>query len=209
MNMFIKKIMGNTNKSTRRNKQKEETRQLILTVAQKQFTENGFAKTTMRSIAEEAEIAVGTIFVHFADKSALLAATFYEIIAQQTEMAFATLPAEATLKAKLLHMARSLYSYYAQDVTLSRTLLKEILFMDGEWGDAHNQQALTFITSLAEWLKQEQENGTLNREANVTIIATSFFSHYLFVLITGLRAPSFAVDAQIAQLDALISPILN
>ncbi len=195
--------------NTRRSQQKEETRQLILDVAQKQFAENGFAKTTIRSIAKEAEIAVGTIFVHFSDKSALLAATLYEMITEQTEDAFATMPTNASVKTKLLHIARSLYAYYAQDPALSRILLKEILFMDGEWGEAHNQQAQTFVTNLAEWITREQERGSLSREVSALTIATSYFSHYLFVLIVGLRASSFDVDAQITQLDSLISPIIN
>ena len=198
-----------TNRINRRSKQKEETRQRILTIAARQFAEQGFAKTTIRSIANEAGIAVGTLFVHFEDKSALLAATLYDIISQQTEQAFATRPENASVKEVLLHIATTLYTYYAQDVTLSRTLLKEILFMDGDWGEAHNQQAEDFVNSLAKWLQKAQEKGELPRDANTMMVATSFFAHYLFVLITGLRQPTFDVDAQIILLGALISPTLE
>ena len=194
---------------SRRSKQKEETRQIILTIAARQFAENGFAKTTIRSIASEAGIAVGTLFVHFEDKSALLAATLYEIILQQTERAFTTLPENGSVKETLLHIATTLYTYYAQDVTLSRTLLKEILFMDGEWGQAHNQQAEDFVNTLAKWLQTAQEKGDLPSNANPMIVATSFFAHYLFVLISGLRQPTFDVETQITLLDTLISPTLE
>ena len=198
-----------TNRINRRSKQKEETRQRILTIAARQFAEQGFAKTTIRSIANEAGIAVGTLFVHFEDKSALLAATLYDIISQQTEQAFATRPENASVKEVLLHIATTLYTYYAQDVTLSRTLLKEILFMDGDWGEAHNQQAEDFVNTLAKWLQTAQEKGDLPGNANPMMVATSFFAHYLFILITGLRQPTFDVNAQIALLDALISPTLE
>ena len=207
INQVIDKVM--TNRINRRSKQKEETRQRILTIAARQFAEQGFAKTTIRSIANEAGIAVGTLFVHFEDKSALLAATLYDIISQQTEQAFATRPENASVKEVLLHIATTLYTYYAQDVTLSRTLLKEILFMDGDWGEAHNQQAEDFVNTLAKWLQTAQEKGDLPGNANPMMVATSFFAHYLFILITGLRQPTFDVNAQIALLDALISPTLE
>ncbi|MCP4933225.1 MAG: helix-turn-helix transcriptional regulator, partial [bacterium] len=77
----------------RRAQQKEETRKLIIETACTLFSERGFDKTTIRAIAQKAGIAVGTLFVHFPDKPALLAATLYEDIEQVLQTAMATVPA--------------------------------------------------------------------------------------------------------------------
>ena len=188
-----------------RSQQKEATRMLILETAKRQFSELWFAKTTIRIIAKEAGIAVGTLFVHFPDKSALLAATLHEIITQHTQEAFETVPASAPILHKLLHLARHLYSYYAEDPALSRILLKEVLFMSGEWGAAHNQQAQEFIVAVTALLQTAQSDGELPGNVNCITLAVGFFAHYLFVLITGLRETVFDVNAQIEILNSLLS----
>jgi AcrR family transcriptional regulator len=77
---------------TRRDQQKAETRTLILTAAKALFVEKNYENTTIRAIAKQAGVAVGTVFVHFPDKSALLAAALYEDIEQVLVEAFATIP---------------------------------------------------------------------------------------------------------------------
>lgn len=52
-------------------KAKEETRKIILKIAQKLFTQKGFEETTTRDIASGAGIAVGTLFNYFPSKESL------------------------------------------------------------------------------------------------------------------------------------------
>ncbi|MEJ2749277.1 MAG: TetR/AcrR family transcriptional regulator [Anaerolineae bacterium] len=196
-----------TKPSGRRAQQKEETRSLIVDTARKLFADQGFDKTTIRAIAEEADIAVGTIFVHFPDKSALLAATLYEDVEQALRTAFATLPDNAPVKDKLLHLAQTLYSQYAQNPPLTRVLLQEILFMGGEWGDAFQSQSLTFISQVAALLAAAQAAGELPPDANCQLIATAFFSQYFMVLINGLRGDTFDPQEQMLMLSQLIGLI--
>jgi AcrR family transcriptional regulator len=51
---------------------KDETRRRILTVAQKQFAQQGFEQTTTRDIARDAKIAVGTLFNYFPTKESIV-----------------------------------------------------------------------------------------------------------------------------------------
>jgi len=187
----------------RRSRQKEQTRELILAAAGRAFAAKGFEKTTIRAIARQAGVAVGTVFVHFPDKSALLAAALYDIIAIESAAAWATLPAAAAPLDKLLHLARQLYYYYAADPALSRVLLKETMFLDGEWGQAHTEQAADFMTAVAAMLAA----GDLPPGRDPARLAASFFAHYLFVLIDGLRRPEFDVAAQVEQLRGLLTPL--
>ena len=193
----------------RRSQQKAATQHLILETAKQQFATLGFDKTTMRGIAKTAGIAVGTIFVHFPDKSALLAAALHEIIAQEAQTALDTAPQGATITTQLLHIARHLYSFYAQDPALSRMLLKETLFMQGEWGKAHEQQAQEFIIALTTLLQKAQAKGDIRADANCLTLAIGFFAHYLFVLLGGLREPTFNLETQLLLLEQLIGELIG
>lgn len=59
--------------STRRRAQARETRQQILEAARHLFTTRGYAGTTMDALANEAEVAVETVYAAFGSKRAVLA----------------------------------------------------------------------------------------------------------------------------------------
>jgi len=56
----------------RKAKEKEELRSLILQGAKKLFVQKGIEQTTIRSIAEAIDYSVGTVYVYFKDKNAIL-----------------------------------------------------------------------------------------------------------------------------------------
>jgi AcrR family transcriptional regulator len=56
----------------RTERKKEETRQRIISVAIDLFNRQGFDGTTVEQIAEEADVAKGTIFNHFPAKEAII-----------------------------------------------------------------------------------------------------------------------------------------
>ena len=59
----------------------EETRSLIVATAMRLFTENGYDRTTMRSIAAEAGVSVGNAYYYFSSKEQLIQG-FYDEIAR-------------------------------------------------------------------------------------------------------------------------------
>jgi AcrR family transcriptional regulator len=64
--------------TTRRERKKRETREKIFNAAIKLFKQHGFEATTIDMISEEADVARGTIFLHFTSKEAILANWGYE-----------------------------------------------------------------------------------------------------------------------------------
>ena len=56
----------------RKAKEKEELRDLILQAAKELFVERGVEKTTIRNIADKISYSVGTVYVYFRDKNAIL-----------------------------------------------------------------------------------------------------------------------------------------
>lgn len=64
--------------SERKEREKEEMRKMITTAAMKMFLEDGYAKTSIRNIADSIEYSPGTIYLYYKDKDELL----YEVQAQ-------------------------------------------------------------------------------------------------------------------------------
>lgn len=56
----------------RKAREKEELKSLILKNAQKLFVEKGIEQTTIRNIADSIEYSVGTVYLYFKDKNAIL-----------------------------------------------------------------------------------------------------------------------------------------
>lgn len=71
--------------TTRRERKKRETRQRIFNAAIKLFQKYGFDNTTIDMISEEADVARGTIFLHFTSKEAIVASWYYERIQEVEE----------------------------------------------------------------------------------------------------------------------------
>ena len=121
-----------------RKDQKARTRSTILQAARDLFAERGYEAATMRELATRAGVAVGTINLHFADKTSLLAAALDEDI--EAALAGAEVPADASLERRLEALIRPLYAYYAERPDLSRVLVKESLLLAGVWGRHFTEQ---------------------------------------------------------------------
>ena len=70
--MAKKTTTGRRYDSTRRKQQARQTRREITEAARKLFTERGYAGATMGAIADEAGVAVETIYATFGSKSSIL-----------------------------------------------------------------------------------------------------------------------------------------
>lgn len=186
-----------------RQAQKEDTRRIILDSAYLLFAKNGYEKTTMRSLAEKAGVGLGTIFKHFPDKPSLLAAAFQDDLSKIIQNSFNSLP-KSGVKNQLLHITRSLYAFYSERPSLSRTLIKEVLFLDGEHGEILDTQIMLFLNEISGLLANAVESGELNPEINTKDEALAFWSFYFTVLLMGLKQPSFDIDQQLDIIETLI-----
>ena len=64
--------------ATRKQREKEEMRTLILDAARKVFLEKGYGQASIRNIAEEMEYSPGTIYLYFKDKDEIFHALHEE-----------------------------------------------------------------------------------------------------------------------------------
>jgi len=58
--------------SERKEREREEMKSMITTAAMKMFLEDGYAKTSIRNIADAIEYSPGTIYLYYKDKDELL-----------------------------------------------------------------------------------------------------------------------------------------
>ena len=194
---------------TLRQQQKARTRTLILDTARNLFETHGFDKTTIRMVAAEAGAGLGTIFAHFPDKSSLLAATLYDGLEQALADALKTFPDQMPVCDQFLHMARAFYLNYARRPALSKVLLKEMLFIPGEWGEILDSQLERFLTLVTQLLKDAQKNGEVRPEVDCPMAAMIFFSHYLSTLIWHFKAPVFNPEAALETLKMTLETTMT
>jgi len=183
-----------------REQQKRETRRQILLAAKALFGEHGYQKTTTKQIAERAGVAAGTVFVHFPDKASLLAASLLDGIDGVVEEAFATLP-DADLVAQLLHFARALYGWYRQDPELSRALLRESLFLTGEWDQRFREQSMDFLGRLCGLIESAKERGEIDEEIDSMLAALSFFACYFTALLGVVKEEDSPLEGHLILLE--------
>ncbi len=193
--------------ATRRQQQKKETRRLILDTAYALFEEQGYEKTTTRQLATRAGVATGTVFQHFPDKASLLVAAFEDDLDAVVERAFESLP-EADLRTQLLHLVREIFGFYARSPALSRSLLKEILFLEGEPGDTLAGLMASFLGRVAGLFQGAIERGELPAGTDIGQALMAFLSFYTMCLIGGARGPVFHVDIWVEMLGRLLDDFI-
>ncbi len=198
-----------TSTGSRRHIQKEETRKIILESSRELFNDLGFDKTSTRAIATRAGVGVGTVFSHFPDKSSLLIAALLDDLTSTQANAMKSMPKDANVCDRFLHLARFFYTYYSKRPDLSRTLLKELWFVKGEWGGKLTTQAFEFVLLVSNMLDQAKKRKEIRPEADPLLCARAFFSHYLIVLYEGLNSSEVDVETMLDTLKRMLDQLLT
>ncbi len=106
-----------------------ETHQRILDAAWQLFNEYGYVQTTTRQISTASNIAVGTLFSHFADKveilESCLAIKFNDVLEQAKETDIHRPP-----RLKINHYAQYFYQFYCLHHEFYKVLFSQRLFSE-------------------------------------------------------------------------------
>ncbi len=190
-------------KKTHRQRQKENTKELILNTAYKLLAQRGYANTTMRLLAKEAGVGLGTIFKHFPDKPSLLVEAYQGDLGTIIIEAFKTIP-ESGIKNQLLHVTREIYKYYANNHEFSKALIKESLFLEGKHGKILDEQLQSFLNSISELISSAVKKGELSQNTDVIGSVQAYGSFYFSVLVMALKKQYFDVEGELDLLDRLL-----
>lgn len=184
----------------RRQAAKAETRRLILETAYELFESRGYEKTTMRALADRAHVGLGTIFQHFPTKDFLLVEAFETDVAAVIEHARSTLP-PADIRAQLLHIARSLYEFYARRPKLSLRFIGAVYQAEGPAADKLGRQMMDFLAMIETLVEAARERGEVPSGLNPADAAMSFWSYYVNALVLWLWRPKPDFRTQLDQLS--------
>jgi AcrR family transcriptional regulator len=167
---------------TRREKQKAETRELILESARRLFETQGFEKTTIRAVAGDARISLGTIYKHFKNKAALLAAALLGDLTDLYDSAVATMPTNVCIKQQLIHLSRQFYTYYTSRPALARAYLTHLFTLDAQEIAQINAFDKIFAEKSTSLVTLAQKRGEIAADKDSSFVAVSFLADYFYVL---------------------------
>jgi AcrR family transcriptional regulator len=168
-------------KPATRQARKAATQARILEVARLHFERDGFEGASIRAIASEADVATGTVLLHFTDKSGLLHAALYEDLEEAIARCLAT-KTRGRILGRLCAVAQPFYAYYAARPKLSRTLLRESLFADEPWRGRFTQQVLRVTAHVARLVEEAKADGEVARTTDGGLLSVAFASFYYFAL---------------------------
>ena len=97
--------------SERKEREKEQRRHEILKAAQRVFFRNGFEKTSMEMVAEECQLAKGTLYLYFKSKEELYVSLVQDGIDILDAMMEREIQKQLPLEEKLLAMVKTYYDF--------------------------------------------------------------------------------------------------
>jgi AcrR family transcriptional regulator len=195
-------------RSSRRERRKEETLRRIETVAWDLFRRRGYEATTTREIAEGADIAAGTFFNYFPEKRSLLIHLMQRQIDSAADRAFESM-VPSTLERELTELFAALTQSYAKERRLSRIFIKELLFTDGERRMESAAWTFGLVKRISDLVERAQRRGELDPAMDPMNAAQQVFSTHYFGLVTWLGGTIPSRDAQEEQFRASLRLLLR
>jgi AcrR family transcriptional regulator len=164
---------GSAGAPGRRERGKLEKLDRIRTVARRLFARQGFANTTTRQIAAEADIGAGTLFLYAPTKEDLLVLIFQDEVGRAIDRAFELVPA-GPLVDQVMHVFNALIVHHAADPALARVFVKELPFVD----DARHGVAQfvgDLYTRLGALIDAARKRGEIAADAPARLLAQNLF----------------------------------
>lgn len=192
-------------KLSRREQNKAEKLERILTAARQLFREQGFEATTTRAIASKARIGTGTLFVYFPEKTDILFHLFRVDLERVSEQAVRSVPAAASAMDALMFVFEALFRFYDEDRKLSRVFIRLHLFGQGKASDEVSALSAVFLTRLGALVAARAP-----RAAGLDHFQTGYllFGVYYFTLVAWLSHTIPDVETALIQLRHSLAPVL-
>ena len=178
-----------------REQNKLDKRERIRDSAYALFVEQGFESTTMAQVAEQAEVAKGTLFLYCSDKDDLLCLVMHDRLRATVERSFTTLPRRADLLAQLLHVFGGLFEMYAEHTKLALSFIRIFPTAVGPNGQTLRGLTFGFLHQLSELVRAASARGEVARDVPPMQAAHNLFALYFSALLAGVsgHVPSLAV----------------
>lgn len=185
-----------------RNKIRKEL--LIRQAARDLFAERGFERTTLRDVAERADVGFGTVFSYAVDKAGLLAMVFVEELKELPPLFTGVQGGD--LLDDLVAALTGLFDFWAKTPNLSRVMIQQMEFYVGNPHMdiilARRQQTRG---EIAEWLRSLQRRKLVRATIDCDEAATTLFAIYTSALREWVAAGDWDVPEGIDRLRMLLA----
>ncbi|SEJ93366.1 transcriptional regulator, TetR family [Deinococcus reticulitermitis] len=161
---------------SRRERHKHERLDRIKAAAWALFSTQGYESTTIRQIAERADVAPATVILHAGDKAELLLLVFHDVIAKRIQPPETT--SELPLPQTLLELLRPFIRFYGDYPELARAFFREFLYGKNRWQEQETRQAQAFLALLSQLIEARCRSGELKEGTDAELLAQTVFALY-------------------------------
>lgn len=163
-------------KPSRRERSKTDKMRRILAAGEKLFSKQGFDGTTVQQIADEADIAVGTLFLYISDKSELLLKLFHNAIDRELKQAVRRMKANRKFLPSVRRFLEDLIVPYGKNRELAKVFWREFLFHKGEVRAELDKQASEVTQALGEAIAVAQKRGDIDKSVDPAVGALQLYA---------------------------------
>ena len=150
-----------------RKSQKDDKKHRIFSAARNLFERDGFEATTIRGIAQEANVAPGTVLLYASSKQELLQEVWRAEMMPVVEEAVGGSQNKALPDALLALFAPLLRAYAARS-HLARVVVKELPWLEGPAAESHREDLHRFLEVLAQHISAATQRGESAAEPTST-----------------------------------------
>lgn len=195
---------------SRRERNKREKRTSIMGAARRLFVELGYDQTTVRMIADEANVGLGTVFAYATDKRDLLFLIVNEGLGAAWLEAEVKARAEVTLIARLRALFHELYVFFGAQPTLARYVLRELQFYKATEQAALFQATRERTLALVEqFVREAIATGELRKDLSRELAARLIFSIYQAEIRRWLIVSELDVDVGVEDLCVALALLIR
>jgi AcrR family transcriptional regulator len=163
-------------KPSRRERSKADKMRRILAAGEKLFSKQGFDGTTVQQIADEADVAVGTLFLYISDKNELLLRLFHYATDLELGQAVRRMKASRKFLPAVRRFLEELVLPYEKDRELAKVFWREFLFHKGEVRAELDKQASEILRALAEAIAIAQKRREIDKRVDPSVGALHLYA---------------------------------
>jgi AcrR family transcriptional regulator len=185
---------------SRRERSKADKMRRILAAGDKLFSQQGFDKTTVQQIADEADVGAGTLFLYVSDKSELLLKLFHGAIELELKQAIKRLKAGKKFVTTIRRFLIDLMGPYERDRERSKVFFREFLFHKGQIRGELDRQASEILQALQEAIEAAQADGQIDARVDPSVGALQIYAIFHATLAFHLadclpRSPNLTMES--------------
>jgi len=193
-----------------REQNKVDKLQRIYMAARRQFAGAGYDATTLRDIAKEARVALGTLGFYAENKRELVLLIFNQEMPPILERCRKAGVYRGSLVDSLVSFFRPAFASYAEEPDLYRTILRENVFHTTspharEFGRIRVQT----IAYLKDLISEARDHGEIKPSIDIDLTARAVFFLMFSAVRWWISAEKPSVEAGMAELRSMIGLLLG